>query len=286
MSVLLALLLAYARSVDAKHLLLIGETGAGKSTLGNKMLGKEAFKVGHDLKSCTTQSQTQFGNLFGGDLAVEVTDTGGLGDSEGRDENFVKNVAQHVRSHGGFDGILYVHNACVPRITKGAQNAMLEMLHTLADDANRGKLWQHFGIVLTQCAMYHPVYTAQLPNELRKRFPELDFDVPLFRFLQGKGVEETAFSAMSNMWGNWVHHLPVCFKRVVETAFSAMSKMWGTSFEDQITSWVHHLPDGFKLPSETKREELKRKFEENREQEKRRTEELEDRNVFWWFSCK
>ena len=102
--VLLALLLA-ARNVDAKHLLLIGETGAGKSTLGNKMLGKEVFKVGHDLESCTTQSQTQFGNLFGGNLVVEVTDTGGLGDSEGRDENFVKNVAQHVRSRGGFDGI-------------------------------------------------------------------------------------------------------------------------------------------------------------------------------------
>ena len=158
-----------------------------------------------------------------------------------------------------YDGILYVHNACVPRITKGAQNAMLEMLHTLADDANRGKLWRHFGIVLTQCDMYHPVYAAQLPKELRKRFTELDFDVPLFWFLQGESV--------------------------VGKAFSAMSTMWGTTFEDQITSWVHHLPARFKMPSETKREELKRKFEENREQERQRIKDLEDWSSLWWHSC-
>lgn len=100
MPTILALLLTCVARVPAKHLLLMGETGAGKSTLGNKILGRTAFQVGHDLKSCTSQSQTEAGQLFGLNLTVEVTDTGGLGDSEGRDETFVKHLAEHVRSHG------------------------------------------------------------------------------------------------------------------------------------------------------------------------------------------
>eukprot|EP00438_Fugacium_kawagutii_P017852 Skav220517 [mRNA] locus=scaffold5947:83:484:- [translate_table: standard] len=122
--------------------------------------------------------------------------------------------------------------ACVPRITKGAQNSMLEMLHTLADDGSRAKLWRHFGIVLTQCAGYHPVYTAQLPNELRKRFEELDFDVPIFWFVQGESISDKVFSAMGNL------------RR--------------TDFQSQLGSWVKSLPGRFRTPTETKREELKR----------------------------
>eukprot|EP00438_Fugacium_kawagutii_P029388 Skav213040 [mRNA] locus=scaffold844:701944:702204:+ [translate_table: standard] len=77
MSAILTLLLTCATHVHAKHLLLIGETGAGKSTLGNFILGRDAFKVGHDL-TCTTRSQTELGKLFQGEMDVMVADTGGL----------------------------------------------------------------------------------------------------------------------------------------------------------------------------------------------------------------
>ena len=52
----------------------------------------------------------------------------------------------------------------------------------------------------------------------------------------------------------------------------------GRSLKEQLTSWVKSLPRRFTLPSETKREELKRQFEENHkqeQQERQRMQELE-----------
>lgn len=40
---------------------LLGVTGCGKSSLGNALLEREVFKVGHSAQSCTTATNKQLG---------------------------------------------------------------------------------------------------------------------------------------------------------------------------------------------------------------------------------
>ena len=59
---------------------LYGKTGAGKSTLCNIILGREEFKVGHDLESCTSLSE--YRNVDWKNFPpVQLTDTPGFGDN-------------------------------------------------------------------------------------------------------------------------------------------------------------------------------------------------------------
>ena len=62
-----------------KNLLVLGETGAGKSHFCNVITNSNNFLVGHSLDSCTTSIATANSNLFGDtSMPVTVSDTGGL----------------------------------------------------------------------------------------------------------------------------------------------------------------------------------------------------------------
>ena len=66
---------------------LFGETGHGKSTLGNAVLGKELFKANDSLQSVTKEIYGCNGE--GRSQDIYIIDTPGINDSEGKDNEYL-----------------------------------------------------------------------------------------------------------------------------------------------------------------------------------------------------
>jgi len=230
-----------------KNIILLGVTGAGKSTLGNTLIDRQddVFEVGNTLDSCTDHITRKLGHLFGGATdtgktqLVAVSDTGGLGDTEGRDDEFMDNVADHLRSIGGAHAIVYVHNACERRISNQARRALETMVAALTDEKNRSVLEGRLAIVMTQCTSdsgLRALYDKALPPLLCKRNQMCN--VPIFWY-------DDHESGQASGPGNLI-------SKILDLVLGRNS--WRTDFVD----WVRSLPAyPLVVPSETERERLK-----------------------------
>jgi len=240
---------------STKRLIMIGQTGSGKSTLGNTLLATDKFKVCHDIDSCTAKVQIEKGFLFGKNdtsstgIPVTVSDTGGLGDTEDRDEDFVDDVASHMRFVGGFHGILFVFNACDTRLHAQARSALKTLVNTLTSNDNKYQIAPRLSIVMTQCTLSPKrLLWENLPTKLCELL-EL-CDVPLHWYDDYGSINLSAVRSMMGIKASW---------------------------KDEFTEWVQKLPQTpMDVPSESERENLKREYRENTEQEEEKLKKLEE----------
>jgi GTPase Era involved in 16S rRNA processing len=122
-------------SQKSLKLVLIGETGVGKSQLGNFILKKNnCFKVGHSQDSETKEIIEGNSNIEG--CNITIVDTPGFGDTRDNnntiDNQNIENIVSYFKGENNIDGILFVDSYSNPRKGEKAKE-LIEQLKTIFD---------------------------------------------------------------------------------------------------------------------------------------------------------
>lgn len=147
--------------------ILIGETGTGKSSFGNFLLGiEDAFKVSEDPKSCTTETIRKISQL---DPEIGVVDTPGLQDSKGRDKIHYEQMLKIIKQMKNLNFILIVFNYTQPRLTPSIQYMIKFLCNVFPKNFSH-----HVGIVFTHYDHEYQIKISKKknkdPRENKKEF--------------------------------------------------------------------------------------------------------------------
>ena len=120
-------------------LVLIGETGKGKSQLGNFILNKsEAFKVGNK-----NTSETQYINedtSYIEDMKVTIVDTPGLNDTNSLDNEIMEKIKAKFQDDSNIDGIIYVYSYRDTRLVQKHRELIDNLIAIFGEDVLKTRL--------------------------------------------------------------------------------------------------------------------------------------------------
>ena len=143
------------------NIILIGETGSGKSSFGNFALGiEDAFRVSDDPKLCTIETIRNISRL---DPEICIVDTPGFEDSQDRDKIYYEQMLKIIKKMQELNFILLVFNYTSPRFTPSIQ-FMIKILYSVFP----WNLAHHVGILFTH---YDPEYQIRI-NKKKKKEPK------------------------------------------------------------------------------------------------------------------
>ena len=125
-----------------KNLLLVGETGAGKSSFANYVSGiEDAFEVSDDAEACTKETIRKISRL---DPEIAIVDTPGLQDSSGADSIHYEQMLQVIKEMKDLHFILVVLNFTCPRFTSSIQHMIKFLCNVFPKN-----FAHHVGIIFT-----------------------------------------------------------------------------------------------------------------------------------------
>ena len=143
----------------AKTVIAIGLAGEGKSTLLNRLAGKELFTEYDDPTAGTKDTELKNGNFSG--LAVQYIDTPGLDDQEGIDAEHIQAMVNKIKANGKLNALLIVFNATSSRFTQSLKRIVKLYFKMF----NTPDIWDHICLVFTKC---YPSVRKILETDLKK----------------------------------------------------------------------------------------------------------------------
>ena len=174
--------------VGSANILLFGETGNGKSTLGNYILGVNAFRVSNDVKSETKTTIGQRGE--GDNKGLFVIDTPGLQDTQGADKEHMIQMVNYIKEKKVLNAIIVVFNYQQVRFPYNIQT-MLKLFCNIFPMKDVGS---HIALVFTNS------FTKKGSLRPEQKKEKLDKVLPEFK----RVIEEASGTKINNIVSGFV----------------------------------------------------------------------------------
>lgn len=136
------------------NIIVLGETGNGKSQFCNAILQNYVFNVSADTKSETKETRGAYGVNEAEEIFV--IDTPGLQDSEGTDKEHLKQFINYVKDQTHLQAVLIIFNFHQPRFPLNIKT----MIKLLCNAFPQADFWSHVGLVFTR-------FYDFLPDEMK-----------------------------------------------------------------------------------------------------------------------
>ena len=199
------------------NILLFGETGNGKSTLGNHLLGVNAFRVSDDVKA---ETKVTFGKRGVGENSnLFVIDTPGLQDTSGADKEHMIQLVEYIKDHKELNAVIVVFNFQQVRFPYNIQT----MLKLFCNIFPMKEVGSHIALVFTNAFTRKGRLTQEQKNS------KVDKVMPEFR----RVIQEASGSALPI-------NIPIAFVDMdPEEGIDENGKM----DLDRIITWASFLPN-------------------------------------------
>jgi len=127
-------------------IIVLGQTGDGKSTFCNYILGEKKCKES-DGPNSETKKITAYASTKEKNKDIIMIDTPGLSDSDGEDQEIIDKIRTEIRDNhcNGIKSIIIMHNFNVPRLSDQSK----KLLFIYSKLFPIPEFWQHVGIVFS-----------------------------------------------------------------------------------------------------------------------------------------